>query len=147
MNGIFDSVEMNMLEELSKKGAVVGRKYSDKKKYLKELIRRLYLNLWFVRESPVGYTKIGFYRSPKVQSICGAFQASIIKTDFPITGLKKNPRRKTGSCGVEYIEGEGRTTDNPYFLRRWLTAGVAALLFFYGPFPGQVSLHQKEEDK
>ena len=45
MNGIFDSVEMNMLEELSKKGAVVGRKYSDKKKYLKELIRRLYLNL------------------------------------------------------------------------------------------------------
>ena len=45
MNGIFDSVEMKMLEELTKKGAVVGRKYSDKKKYLKELIRRLYLNL------------------------------------------------------------------------------------------------------
>ena len=36
MNGIFDSVEMKMLEELSKKGAVVERKYSDKKKYLKE---------------------------------------------------------------------------------------------------------------
>lgn len=45
MNGILDSVETKMLEELSKKGAVVGRKYSDKKKYLKELIRRLYLNL------------------------------------------------------------------------------------------------------
>ena len=100
MNGIFDLVEMKMLEELSKRGAVVGKKYSDKKKYLKELVRRLYLNLWFVRESPVGYTKIGFYRSPKVQSICGAFQSSIIKIDFPITGLKKNPRRKTGSCGV-----------------------------------------------
>ena len=45
MNGIFDGVEIKMLEELSKKGAVVGKKYSDKKKYLKELIRRLYLNL------------------------------------------------------------------------------------------------------
>ena len=45
MNNIFDSVELTMLEELSKKGAVVGRKYSDKKKYLKELVRRLYLNL------------------------------------------------------------------------------------------------------
>ena len=45
MNGIFDSVEMKMLEELSKRGAVVGKKYSDKKKYLKEVVRRLYLNL------------------------------------------------------------------------------------------------------
>ena len=45
MNGIFDSVEIKMLEELSKKGVVVGKKYSDKKKYLKELVRRLYLNL------------------------------------------------------------------------------------------------------
>ena len=45
MNGIFDSVEMKMLEELSKRGAVGGKKYSDKKKYLKELVRRLYLNL------------------------------------------------------------------------------------------------------
>ena len=44
MNGIFDSVEMKMLEELSKRGAVVGKKYFDKKKYLKELVRRLYLN-------------------------------------------------------------------------------------------------------
>ena len=32
MNGIFDSVEMKMLEELSKRGAVVGKKYFDKKK-------------------------------------------------------------------------------------------------------------------
>ena len=45
MNGIFDSVEMKMLEELPKRGSVVGKKYSDKKKYLKELVRRLYLNL------------------------------------------------------------------------------------------------------
>jgi len=45
MNNIFDQVELKMLEELSKKGAVTGKKYSDKKKYIKELIRRLYLNL------------------------------------------------------------------------------------------------------
>ena len=44
MNGIFDAVEMKMLEELSKKGTVVGKKYSDKRKYLKELVRRLYMN-------------------------------------------------------------------------------------------------------
>lgn len=43
--GIFDSVELKMLEELAKRGAVVGKKYSDRKKYLKELIRKLYLNL------------------------------------------------------------------------------------------------------
>ena len=45
MNGIFDSVEMQMLEELAKRGAITNKKFSDKKKYLKELIRRLYLNL------------------------------------------------------------------------------------------------------
>ena len=45
MNAIFDSVEMKMIDELSKRGVVVGKKYSDKKKYLKELVRRLYLNL------------------------------------------------------------------------------------------------------
>ena len=45
MNGIFDSVEMKMIDELSKRGAVVGKKYSDKKKYLKELVRLHYLNL------------------------------------------------------------------------------------------------------
>lgn len=45
MNGVFDSVEMKMLEELSKRGAVVEKRYSDKKKYLKELVRHLYLNL------------------------------------------------------------------------------------------------------
>ena len=45
MNGIFDQVELKMLDELAKKGAVTGKKYSDKKKYLKELIRMLYLNL------------------------------------------------------------------------------------------------------
>ena len=45
MNGLFDSVEMKMLEELAKKGAITNKRFSDKKKYLKELIRRLYLNL------------------------------------------------------------------------------------------------------
>ena len=45
MNNIFDSVELKMLEELSRKGAVTNKRFSDKKKYLKELIRRLYLNL------------------------------------------------------------------------------------------------------
>jgi hypothetical protein len=45
MNGILDSVELKMLEELMKRGAVVGKKHSDKKKYLKELVRRLYMNL------------------------------------------------------------------------------------------------------
>jgi len=42
---IFDAVETKMVEELAKRGAVVGKKYSDKKAYLKELVRRLYLNL------------------------------------------------------------------------------------------------------
>ena len=45
MNGIFDGVEIKMLEELAKRGALVGKKYSDKKKYLKEVVRHLYLNL------------------------------------------------------------------------------------------------------
>ena len=45
MNQIFDQVELKMLEELSKKGLVTGKRTSDKKKYLKELIRHLYLNL------------------------------------------------------------------------------------------------------
>lgn len=45
MNGIFDAVEMKMLEALAKNGAITNKRFSDKKKYLKELIRRLYLNL------------------------------------------------------------------------------------------------------
>lgn len=45
MNGLFDSVEMKMLEELAKKGAITNKRFNDKKKYLKELVRRLYLNL------------------------------------------------------------------------------------------------------
>ena len=45
MNGIFDAVEMKMLEELCKKGALVKKKHSDKKQYLKELIKVLYLSL------------------------------------------------------------------------------------------------------
>lgn len=43
MNTIFDKVELQMIEELMKKGAVTGRKYNDKKKYIKELVRSLYL--------------------------------------------------------------------------------------------------------
>lgn len=45
MNGLFDAVEMKMLDELMKRGAVTGKKFSDRKKYMKELVRRLYLNL------------------------------------------------------------------------------------------------------
>ena len=45
MNGIFDSVELKMLEELAKRGSVTNKRSGDKKKYLKELIRSLYLNL------------------------------------------------------------------------------------------------------
>lgn len=45
MNGILDQVELKMLESLMKNGAVTKKKYSDKKKYLKELIRKLYLDL------------------------------------------------------------------------------------------------------
>ena len=44
MNGIFDAVETKMLEELARRGSVVGKKHSDKKQYLKQLIRTLYLN-------------------------------------------------------------------------------------------------------
>ncbi len=45
MNGIFDQVEMKMLEELARKGAVTGTKQYDKKKYLKQLIQFLYMHL------------------------------------------------------------------------------------------------------
>jgi len=44
MNSVFDSVELKMLEELAKQGAITNKRFSDKKKYLKELVRRLYLN-------------------------------------------------------------------------------------------------------
>ena len=46
MNGILDRVEQSMLKELMSRGAVTGKKFTDQKKYMKELIRRLYLNLW-----------------------------------------------------------------------------------------------------
>ena len=45
MNNIFDSVEIKMLEELAKRGALTGKRSYDKKKYLKDLIRHLYLQL------------------------------------------------------------------------------------------------------
>ena len=45
VNGVFDAVELKMLEELAKKGAITNKRFSDKKKYLKELVRLLYLNL------------------------------------------------------------------------------------------------------
>ena len=45
MNNLFDAVELKMLDELAKKGVFTNKKFSDKKKYLKELVRALYLNL------------------------------------------------------------------------------------------------------
>ena len=45
MNNIFDAVELKMLDELAKRGAFTNKKFSDKKKYLKDLVRHLYLNL------------------------------------------------------------------------------------------------------
>lgn len=43
MNNIFDSVELKMLEELAKKGVLTEKKQHDKRKYLKELVKTLYL--------------------------------------------------------------------------------------------------------
>lgn len=45
MNSIFDKVEMEMLKELMKRGAVTSKKYNDPKAYIKEVVRRLYINL------------------------------------------------------------------------------------------------------
>ena len=48
MNGLFDQVELKMLDVLMKNGAITRKKYSvndtDRKKYLKDVIRTLYLN-------------------------------------------------------------------------------------------------------
>jgi len=44
MNGL-DKVELQMLEALNKKGAVTKKRYIDSKKYLKELIKKLYFEL------------------------------------------------------------------------------------------------------
>jgi len=45
MNSIFDKIELAMIDALMKKGVITDKKYTDKKKYIKEVIRRLYLNL------------------------------------------------------------------------------------------------------
>jgi|TARA_B100000073_G_scaffold307150_1_gene277252 hypothetical protein len=45
MNSILDKVEQQMLKELMSRGTITGKKYTDQKKYIKEVIRRLYLNL------------------------------------------------------------------------------------------------------
>ena len=45
MDSILDKVEQQMLKELMSRGAITGKKYTDQKKYIKEVIRRLYLNL------------------------------------------------------------------------------------------------------
>jgi len=45
MNSIFDKIELAMIDALMKKGVVTDKKYTDKKKYIKEVVRRLYLNL------------------------------------------------------------------------------------------------------
>ena len=52
---------------------------------------------------------------PKVQSICGPDETSNIKTNFPITGLKKNPRRKTVSCGVALKQTEAGSRSLPFY--------------------------------
>ena len=44
MNNIFDTVELKMIDHLAKTGFGVKKKYSDRKRYLKELIRSLYMN-------------------------------------------------------------------------------------------------------
>jgi hypothetical protein len=45
MNGILGQVEQSMLKVLMSKGYVTGKKYTDQKKYINDLIRKLYLNL------------------------------------------------------------------------------------------------------
>jgi len=45
MNITLDTVEKEMLKELMKRGVVTGKKFTDGKAYVKEVIRRLYLNL------------------------------------------------------------------------------------------------------
>ena len=45
MNNIFDSVEIKMIEELSKQKVLNNTRYTDKKKFLKDLIRSMYFNL------------------------------------------------------------------------------------------------------
>ena len=44
MNTIFNQVEIKMLEELAKRGAVTGKREQDKKKYLRTLVNVLYQN-------------------------------------------------------------------------------------------------------
>lgn len=44
MNNIFDIVELKMIDHLAKTSFGVKKKYSDRKRYLKELIRTLYLS-------------------------------------------------------------------------------------------------------
>ena len=45
MNSILNTVEMEMLKELMKRGAITGKSYTNSKEYIKEVVRRLYLNL------------------------------------------------------------------------------------------------------
>jgi len=45
MNSILNTVEMEMLKELMKRGAITNKRYTDSKAYIKEVVRRLYMNL------------------------------------------------------------------------------------------------------
>ena len=45
MNIVLDVVEKEMLKELMKRGVITGKKFTDGKSYIREVIRRLYLNL------------------------------------------------------------------------------------------------------
>tara|TARA_S200002703_G_C3801312_1_gene247674 strand:+ start:4944 stop:5081 length:138 start_codon:yes stop_codon:yes gene_type:complete len=44
MNGIFDQIELKMLDSIMKSGAITKKKHNDRKKYLKDLVKTLYLN-------------------------------------------------------------------------------------------------------
>ena len=45
MNSIFDKAELMMIDEIMKRGSITGKRFTDRKKYIKEVVRRLYLSL------------------------------------------------------------------------------------------------------
>lgn len=45
MNIVFNQVESKMIEEMMKKKYLTDKRYSDKKEYLRALVKRLYLSL------------------------------------------------------------------------------------------------------
>jgi hypothetical protein len=45
MNITLDKVEQEMVKELMRRGAITGKSYTNAKDYIKEVVRRLYMNL------------------------------------------------------------------------------------------------------